>query len=102
MGLDNGIFQQLSKREHFWRGVGMMSAPLASLVVNVLQPPLWVGLLTVVAAGSAGFLVLRRFTTMETSPTGPLKPEKWRFGFPDRSTLRPNKHRSAETAEGTD
>ncbi|MGJ7907493.1 hypothetical protein ACOQFL_13560 [Actinopolyspora sp. H202] len=102
MGTDNGIFQPLSKREYFWRGVGFMAAPTATLVVNMLEIPLWAGFPILVAAGGAGVLVLRRFTTMEPNPTGPMKPEKWRFGVPDRSTLRPNKYRSAETAEGTD
>ncbi|SFT85041.1 hypothetical protein SAMN04487904_110160 [Actinopolyspora lacussalsi subsp. righensis] len=98
MERDNKVFQPLSKREYFWRGVGFMAAPTAPLVVNMLEMPLWAGLPLVAAAGGAGFLVLRHFTTMEPNPTGPMKPAKWRFGFPDRSTLRPNRYRS----EGTD
>ncbi|GAB3557908.1 hypothetical protein J2S53_002213 [Actinopolyspora lacussalsi] len=102
MERDNKAFQPLSKREHFWRGVGLLTAPSTSLVLNILETPLWLAMPIFVVSAVLAFLVLRHFTPMDSAPTGPMKPAKWRFGFPDRSTLRPNKYRSEGTADGTD
>ncbi|SDP20561.1 hypothetical protein SAMN04487905_102387 [Actinopolyspora xinjiangensis] len=100
MGRDNKVFQSLSRREHFWRIVGAMPGPAGVLAMNLLNFPIWLELSTasVVLAGSV--FLLRRFTTMESAATGPMRPEKWRFGFPDRSTLRPGKYRSGRTGDG--
>ncbi|KGI79658.1 hypothetical protein IL38_22180 [Actinopolyspora erythraea] len=94
------MFQPLSRREYFWRGVGLLTAPSTSLVLNALDTPLWLSLPIFAVSAILAFFVLRRFTTMESTATGPVKPEKWRFGFPDRSTLRPGKYRSGRTGDG--